>query len=158
MAQWLIYTDGGSRGNPGPAAIGVVVYSFDDDTALPSPSQLAQTSNIDQLAGSIIYEHSSTLGTATNNAAEYQALLHSAHWAVDSPHLDQVSQVVWRLDSKLVVQQVLRNWKVKHPDIRPLAEEAWQLLDQIPCSYQLEHVRRELNSRADALVNQALDN
>ncbi len=130
-----INTDGGSRGNPGPAAIGVVVYHHNE----------------------VIHEIKKTLGVATNNEAEYQGFLVSLEWLLSFQDLSQVEKVVWKLDSKLVVEQLQRNWKIKEPRMRQFAEQAWLLLEQLKCAYDITYVPRAENAAADALVNQALD-
>lgn len=139
--ELAINTDGGSRGNPGPAAIGVVVVD--------------QNHNV-------VFEASKYLGTQTNNEAEYQAFLTSLEWLIaqcagESPVVDKNTRVTWRLDSKLVVEQLLGNWKVKLPHLKVFVTSAQKHLRQLPCSYQILHVPREENTAADALVNQALD-
>jgi ribonuclease HI len=136
MATHLtIYTDGGSRGNPGPAGIGVSVVNE---------------------KGEEIYFYGEAIGTATNNEAEYQGFLHSAEWLARQD-LDEIATVDWKLDSKLVVEQLQRNWKVKEPRMREYAQKAWQILDSLSISFSISHVPRAQNKRADALVNQALD-
>jgi ribonuclease HI len=131
-----IFTDGGARGNPGPSAIGVTVL---DQTKTP------------------IYELSQTIGEATNNEAEYQAFLASILWLTQTKHPPTITHVDWRLDSKLVVEQLNRRWKVKEKRLLPTIEQIWSLLASLPYSFTIVHVPRELNRRADALVNQALD-
>lgn len=130
-----IHTDGGSRGNPGAAAIGVVALESD----------------------SVIGEIKETIGTATNNEAEYAAFIVSAEWLLSFAQLDEVTQVTWKLDSKLVVEQLNKNWKIKEPRMKDLAEKAWALLSQLNISYTILYVPRAQNAAADALVNQALD-
>ena len=130
-----IHTDGGSRGNPGAAAISVVALESD----------------------SVIGEIKETIGTATNNEAEYAAFIVSAEWLLSFAQLDQVTQVTWKLDSKLVVEQLNKNWKIKEPRMKDLAEKAWALLSQLNISYTILYVPRAQNAAADALVNQALD-
>jgi ribonuclease HI len=134
----IIYTDGGSRGNPGPAAIGV--------SAIDENSQT-------------LFEASKTIGIATNNIAEYQAFLESITW-LDAflketqplPH-----SITWKLDSKLVVEQLNKNWKLRDQNLAKIAQQIWKILDNITLPYQITHVPREQNKRADWLVNQALD-
>ncbi len=92
--ELLIFTDGGSRGNPGPAGIGGVVYR-------------------NTKGGEVVYEFSEYLGTGTNNEAEYTALLHSIKWLSEYDKLAEIEHVTWHLDSKLVVEQVSKNWKIK---------------------------------------------
>ena len=131
MTKVTRYADGGARGNPGPAGSGAVL--LDED-------------------GKVIAELMRFLGHATNNVAEYTALIIGLEEALrhDIDHLDV------RMDSLLVVQQMKGVWKIKHPGLRPLALRAGELLAQFP-NRTIEHVPRELNSLADALVNRAID-
>jgi ribonuclease HI len=129
-----VYCDGGSRGNPGPAAIGAVVL----DPSTTPPTRLAVVSE--------------QIGVTTNNVAEYRALIAGLEAARDFP--SRVMQV--RADSKLVIEQVEGRWKVKQAHLKPLLARVHELLrgyDDI----DLRHVPRELNTEADALVNAALD-
>jgi ribonuclease HI len=130
----LIYCDGGARGNPGPAAIGAVVL---DPTTDP-PTRLATVSE--------------RIGVATNNVAEYRAVIAGLEAA--RPHHARVARV--RADSLLVVRQLQGAWKLKHPPLRPLFERARALLAEYEV-VDLAHVPRELNTDADLLVNAALD-
>jgi ribonuclease HI len=136
-SQITIFTDGGSRGNPGPAALGVVVYGADNTE---------------------IYAHGERVGTATNNEAEYAALLHSLTWVTEyiKTH-PEITRVEWKLDSKLVVEQTLGHWKVKEPRMAEYVSQAKKLLSALASSHTLTHVPRSENARADELVNQALD-
>jgi ribonuclease HI len=129
-----VYSDGGARGNPGPAAIGAVVL----DTSSESPRPLASVSE--------------AIGIATNNVAEYRALIAGLEAAL--PFRPRHLHV--RADSLLVVNQLLGRWKVKHAGLRPLFEQARELLRRFE-DVDLAHVRRGLNADADALVNAALD-
>lgn len=131
-----IHTDGGSRGNPGPAAIGV-------------------TAAINSL--SPIYELATSIGQATNNQAEYQAILASLSWWIQLEKKPAIDKIIWKLDSKLVVEQLNRRWKIKEAHLQPLAQQAWQQLSQLKIPFEIIHVPREQNQRADALLNQALD-
>lgn len=138
MLQLTIFTDGGSRGNPGPSAIGISV----------------------ELAGQEQYAFAGYVGEGTNNEAEYQAILQSLTWLseyVAKLEAGQTVNVTWKLDSKLVVEQLNKKWKIKEPRMRTYAQEIWQKLNELPVTYQIMHVPREQNKRADALVNQALD-
>jgi ribonuclease HI len=130
----LIYCDGGARGNPGPAAIGAVVL---DPTSDP-PTRLATVSE--------------RIGVATNNVAEYRAIIAGLEAA--RPFGARVARV--RADSLLVVRQLQGAWKIKHPPLRPLYERARALLAEYDV-VDLAHVPRELNADADLLVNAALD-
>lgn len=134
--QLNVFTDGGSRGNPGDAGIGGVVFNAQKD---------------------LLYEFSKYMGQATNNEAEYTALLHVLEWIKDYSKDHLLNNVVFHLDSKLVVEQINRNWKIKEPRMRLLAEKCWQVIGEIRCETSFVHVRREFNKDADLLVNQALD-
>ncbi len=130
----LMYCDGGSRGNPGPSAIGAVVYSAsgDDDVVLAEVSEF--------------------IGIATNNVAEYKAMLAG----LDAAIVLGATSITVRADSKLLIEQLKGNYKVKHPNLQPLHADAMVKLrcfDRVA----LEHVRREFNTVADALANRALD-
>ncbi len=126
-----LYTDGGARGNPGPAGIGAVLLSAGGDV-------------VDELADSI--------GTATNNVAEYQALLAGLELALDR----DVESLEVFLDSELVVRQINGQYKVKDATLKALHSQAMYLLHQFH-EVDVQHVRREQNTAADALVNKAID-
>ncbi len=130
----LIYCDGGARGNPGPAAIGAVVV---DPTTSP-PTRLATVSE--------------RIGVATNNVAEYQAVIAGLEAA--QPYQPRVVRL--RADSMLVVRQLEGAWRVKQDHLKPLHRRARALLDEFEV-VDLAHVPREQNSDADLLVNAALD-
>ena len=127
----VIEADGGSRGNPGPSAYGAVLKDAD--------------------TGAVIAEDGSTIGVATNNVAEYSGLIGGLLLAEEfAPH----AEIEVRMDSKLVVEQMSGRWKVKHPDMRPLAMEANRLA---PFGTTYTWVPRERNKHADRLANEALD-
>ena len=127
----LIEVDGGSRGNPGPAAYGAVLK--------------------DAATGAVIAEDGSRIGVATNNVAEYSGLIAGLRLAAE---FTPGAEIEVRLDSKLVVEQMSGRWKIKHPDMRPLAAEATRLA---PDGTTYTWVPREQNKQADRLVNEALD-
>ena len=130
----LIYFDGGARGNPGPAAIGAVVY----DASASPPQRLATVSE--------------RIGETTNNVAEYRALIAGLEAAARTPA--RVARI--RGDSKLVIEQVAGRWKVKQAHLAPLRAEVRALLERYE-EVDLAHVPRARNAEADALVNAALD-
>lgn len=132
----IIHSDGGSRGNPGPAAYGFV---FKDDT------------------GQDIYSEGVCIGQATNNQAEYQGLIAALKKLLEFENQTEIESVIIKLDSKLVVEQVLGNWKIKHQAFVPLVQQARQLLAKLPYPYQLIHVPRVENACSDEQVNIALD-
>ena len=129
-----IACDGGSRGNPGPAAIGAVVRDLDVDP----PIVLATVSEC--------------IGEATNNVAEYKALIGGLAAAARFG----ASQVRVQADSELLIRQLQGRYRVKNEGLRPLFVEAQALLAPY-AEVELVHVRREFNTDADALVNAALD-
>jgi ribonuclease H / adenosylcobalamin/alpha-ribazole phosphatase len=124
-------TDGGARGNPGPAAYGYVLEADD---------------------GTVLAAHGETIGTATNNVAEYRALVAGLEKALELG-VDELEVVS---DSELVVKQMRGEYKVKKPTLRELWQEAAELAGQFT-SVSYTAVRREHNELADRLVNEALD-
>ncbi|MFJ9605533.1 bifunctional RNase H/acid phosphatase [Kitasatospora sp. NPDC101176] len=131
-ARFVVEADGGSRGNPGPAGYGAVVR--DGDT------------------GQIVAEAAEFIGHATNNVAEYRGLIAGLKAARD---LDPDASVDVRMDSKLVVEQMSGRWKIKHPDMQPLAAEARTVLPRGRVTYTW--IPRERNKDADRLANEAMD-
>ena len=130
-AEIVAYIDGGARGNPGPAGFGVRIETPD---------------------GRLVEEFSESIGVATNNVAEYRGLLAALDWA----RAHGVSAVHVRSDSQLLVQQMLGNYKVKHPGLQPLYARA-RLLALEMGRVTFEHVSREANQHADRLANAAMD-
>jgi ribonuclease HI len=127
----IVNVDGGSRGNPGPAAIAAVVTD---------PS------------GAILAERAETIGKATNNVAEYRALL----LGIDLAKQLGADEVEFVGDSMLIVEQVRGRWKVKQEHLRPLLAEVRDALRDLG-NWSIRHVRRGENERADELLNEALD-
>ncbi len=132
--ELVIYCDGGARGNPGPAAIGAVVL----DPSTEPPTRLATVSE--------------RIGVATNNVAEYRALVAGLEAAREFP----ARRVRVRADSQLLVRQLEGRYRVKQAHLRPFFERARELLGEYD-DVELLHVPREENTEADALVNAALD-
>ncbi|MEU1278942.1 histidine phosphatase family protein [Streptomyces sp. NPDC005805] len=132
MTEFVVEADGGSRGNPGPAGYGAVV--------------------LDPVTGETLAEAAEYIGTATNNVAEYRGLIAGLKAARD---LDPEATVRVRMDSKLVVEQMSGRWKIKHPDMKPLAAEAARVLPAGRVRY--EWIPRERNKHADRLANEAMD-
>ncbi|MFE2212194.1 bifunctional RNase H/acid phosphatase [Streptomyces canus] len=132
MREFIVEADGGSRGNPGPAGYGCVV--------------------LDAATGETLVETYEYLGVVTNNVAEYRGLLAGLRAAHD---LDPSASVHVRMDSKLVVEQMSGRWKIKHPDLKPLALEAGRVFPPGRVTY--EWIPREQNKRADRLANEAMD-
>lgn len=131
MAKLTIFSDGGARGNPGPAGIGAVLYDEHKK---------------------VIAEISEYLGETTNNQAEYRALLAALKKAASL----KAEEVVCHLDSELVVKQLNREYKVKNKDLAPLFLDVYNL----SLGFQkitFKHIPREQNSVADRLANEAMD-
>lgn len=128
---WTVNSDGGSRGNPGPGAAGIVVRD---------PS------------GEIVARGGSFLGDVTNNMAEYEALL----WAMRAARALGATSVRLRADSELVVKQMRGEYRVKNEGLKPLFLQAQALVRTFE-SVEFQHVRREANAEADALANEAMD-
>ncbi|MFM9877821.1 MAG: reverse transcriptase-like protein [Rhodoglobus sp.] len=130
--ELLIEADGGSRGNPGQSGSGAVV--------------------IDPITGEILAEIGLYGGIASNNVAEYKAMIAGVRRAL---RIDPDAELHIRMDSKLVVEQMSGRWKIKHPDMADLAAQARELLIGTPVKF--EWIPRLQNSRADKLANLAMD-
>lgn len=138
MNKYILYTDGGARGNPGPAATGVAIYDTE---------------------GNEINTFSSFLGKATNNQAEYQAVilgLGQIQKMINDISLVAETKVDARLDSELIVKQLSGEYRVKNKDLKPLFIKLKTLADQFQ-QVSFKHIPREANKRADQLVNIELD-
>lgn len=127
----FLYTDGGSRGNPGPAGIGVIVLG----------------SNRKKIKEVFRY-----IGRATNNVAEYSALICGLEEAV---HLG-ADEVIINVDSELLVKQLSGEYKVKNAEMKPLFEKALGMLKRLG-SFEIKHIDRTKNKDADKLVNRAIN-
>ncbi|MBA3789437.1 ribonuclease HI family protein [Patescibacteria group bacterium] len=134
--QFTIFADGGARGNPGPAGAGAIVRDE---------------------KGMIIAEVSEFLGHTTNNVAEYTGILRALEKLLEYIG-DQASEteVVVKMDSMLVVKQMKGEYRIKHPNLTPLAARVQELIRQFK-SVSFAHVYREQNKEADALANAAMD-
>ena len=131
MKRAVLYADGAARGNPGPAGAGAAL--LDEE-------------------GRLVGEAMRYIAHATNNVAEYTALIIGLEEALRH----DVQDLDIRMDSKLVVEQMNGKWKIKHPNLKPLAKQAGALLASFPVR-QIRHVPREQNTIADALANRAID-
>ena len=126
-----VFTDGGARGNPGPAAVGVVI--LDDNN-------------------NIISETEKFIGSTTNNFAEYSALIEALNLLKEI----DAYRIVFYTDSNLVYSQIKGLWKIKSPELKILNEQAKEMLKTLP-DYNFILIPREKNKNADKLVNKALD-
>lgn len=134
----IINTDGGARGNPGPAGIGVAIYDINEK---------------------LIASHKQYIGEATNNVAEYRALIlaltEAGKLTADSNQQTAISLDI-RMDSELIVRQMTGQYKIKEPALQKLAAEVIKLKNNFG-RVSFHHVRREYNKLADKLVNEAID-
>lgn len=130
-AKLIIYTDGGARGNPGPAGIGAIAYDSEKN---------------------VVFEISEYIGETTNNQAEYRALLA----AIEKAQELKVQEIEFFLDSELVVKQLNREYKVKNQDLAPLFVKIYNATMTFK-KVEFKHVRREFNKEADRLANLAMD-
>jgi len=126
-----IYVDGGSRGNPGPSGVGVVILDA---------------------SGKRLKEVSKYIGETTNNIAEYNALLYGLEEAL----MLRIDEIVVNLDSELVVKQLTGDYRVKDPGLKPLFERAMNMLKSFK-NFEIRHIDREKNKEADKLVNRAIN-
>lgn len=127
----ILYIDGGARGNPGPAGIGVVI--LDEN-------------------GKKIKEFGKYIGETTNNIAEYNALLYGLEEAL----ILRGDEIIINMDSELVAKQLSGDYRVKDPGIKPLFERAANMLKSFK-NFEIKHIKRELNKEADKLVNKAIN-
>ncbi len=137
MKKILIYTDGGARGNPGPAACGVYITDSDSN---------------------VLARLGISLGIATNNVAEYQGVLHALSWLLENPSATKdIIGISFFLDSQLVCRQLLGEYKVKDANLQGLYYQALEKQRKLSIPIHFSHIPREQNKNADLLVNQALD-
>ncbi len=133
----IIYTDGGARGNPGPAAIGIVI----------------------QKQGQTLKKYSDALGEMTNNQAEYQAVIFALKKVklLFGKKKVKEMEIEILMDSELVAKQLNHQYKIKEKDLQPLFIKVWNLLLDFS-QVSFKHISRQKNKEADRLVNEALDN
>lgn len=129
--SYQIYSDGASRGNPGPSGIGAVILKD----------------------GKVVHEIAKYIGETTNNVAEYEALLEALDYCVKK----KLSPVEILADSQLLIRQLSGQYKVKHPNMIPLYQRAKEYLAHLEVT-GFKHVPRELNKHADRLSNEGIDN
>jgi ribonuclease HI len=128
-----IHSDGGSRGNPGPAAYGYTVHNEEKE---------------------LLYEKGEYIGTTTNNVAEYSGVLNALEWVAKNLTTSSVSVIV---DSELVARQLSGIYKIKNENLKSFVTKIKELESRLNCSVTYTAVRREFNKEADKLVNTALD-
>jgi ribonuclease HI len=137
VSKITVFTDGGARGNPGPAALGVYIQDESGKT-------LASIGKV--------------IGQATNNVAEYSAIVEGLNWLLLNKQKLNIQSVNFFMDSQLACSQLNGVYKVKNARIRDFVFEIRQKEAELGVSITYAHVRREQNTKADSMVNQALDN
>jgi len=133
-ANFKVFSDGGSRGNPGQAAYGFVIYDHEEN---------------------VVYQEGKRIGIATNNVAEYMGVLKALEYLSKNTQ-KEVGSIACFMDSMLVAQQLSGNWKIKNEHLRDLYYSVKNIEDLFP-HVTYTAIRREHNKKADSLVNQALD-
>lgn len=136
MNEIIIFTDGGSRGNPGPAALGVYIQD---------------------LNGKELARIGKRLGETTNNIAEYSAIVEGLLWCLENKNKLKIGKINFYMDSLLAYSQISGIYKIKNDKLRMLIFEIKKLENQIALPISYAHIRREKNKMADLMVNQALD-
>ena len=131
-----VYTDGGSRGNPGHSGYGLVIY---DDSK------------------NILFKESKYIGIKTNNEAEYAGLTGALNWVKDNQNSLNFSKITFHADSQLMIRQFQGLYKVKAPNLIPLFRQAKEIINQISAPIIFKDIRRESNELADELANCAMD-
>ncbi|MFA6492970.1 MAG: ribonuclease HI family protein [Patescibacteria group bacterium] len=140
----IVYSDGGARGNPGPAGIGCVIQAQNEKD------------KVENLA-----EISKYIGVATNNQAEYRAVVEALNWLIANYDVNDTSKVLLEveffLDSQLVVEQLNQRYKLKNEGLKPLFWQIRDLVIKLGGKVTFCHIPREQNKKADKLVNLAID-
>jgi ribonuclease HI len=134
--QINVFTDGGSRGNPGCSGYGLVIY--DDHQK-------------------ILFKESKYLGTKTNNEAEYSGLIGALTWINKNQDSLKISEINFHADSQLMIRQLQGIYKVKAPTLLPLFRKAKEIINSISVPIFFKDIRRESNELADELANLAMD-
>ena len=134
--QISVFTDGGARGNPGPSGYGLVI--------------LDENKNL-------IFKDSKFLGIKTNNEAEYSALIGALSWIKANREAYNIQKISFCSDSQLLVRQVQGLYKVKAQNLKDYYRTVINLLEEISLPYLFQDIRRELNTDADELANEAMD-
>jgi len=134
--NFIIHTDGGARGNPGPAATGFII----------------------ETGSQIVYQSGTYIGNTTNNVAEYTAVIHALTWLKTNPSsLLSISSLHFFLDSSLVVNQLNGIFKIREPHLIPLSQTIHSIISSLSLPTSFAYVPRAQNAAADRLVNHALD-
>ena len=137
MAEIIIFTDGGSRGNPGPAALGVYITNTKNE---------------------VLAKIGEYLGITTNNVAEYSAIIKGLSWAIENKKNQEITKIHFYMDSQLACSQLNGLYKIKNNNIRTMVFEIHKKEAELAVPIIYTHIRRENNKQADFMVNVALDN
>ncbi len=137
MNKIKIFTDGGARGNPGPAALGVYIQDSE---------------------GRVLAKIGKRLGETTNNVAEYSAIAEGLTWVLANKEHNSISEITFYMDSLLAYSQIVGLWKIKNAKLREILFQIKKLEQEIGLPIYYNHIPREQNKLADFMVNQALDN
>lgn len=138
MKKYILYTDGGARGNPGNAGVGIVITDE---------------------VGQMIHEASKALGEATNNEAEYHGVIFGLEQIKEVVGMEELklAQVELRMDSQLVARQITKKYKIKEPRMKDLWLMVQDLLGKYIPNFSVVEIPREENTEADRLANEAMD-
>lgn len=131
-----VYTDGGSRGNPGHSGCGVVIYDSSQK---------------------ILFKESKYLGIKTNNEAEYLGLINALNWIIENKKSFDISQINFYADSQLMIRQMQKKYKVKAPNLIPIFNQVQDLVNSLFLPVVFKDIRRDFNKLADQLANEAMD-
>jgi ribonuclease HI len=137
MMTISIFTDGGARGNPGPAALGVYI----EDENKKELTRIGKT-----------------IGETTNNIAEYSAIVEGLSWALENKEKHNIGKIIFYMDSQLAYSQLTGLYKIKNSNIRDLVFKVRQIEQALNVPIFYNHIPREKNTKADFMVNLALDN
>ncbi len=137
MTDIIVFTDGGARGNPGPAALGVFIKNDKNE---------------------ILAQIGKYIGETTNNVAEYSAIIEALNWIIKNKDTAGADRIYFYMDSQLAYSQLVGIYKIKNDRIREMMFEIRKKEKEIGTPIYYNHVPRERNKQADALVNLALDN
>ncbi len=137
MTDIIVFTDGGARGNPGPAALGVFIKNNKNE---------------------ILAQIGKYIGETTNNVAEYSAIIEALNWIIKNKDTAGADRIYFYMDSQLAYSQLVGIYKIKNDRIREMMFEIRKKEKEIGTPIYYNHVPRERNKQADALVNLALDN
>lgn len=135
-ADYILYTDGGSRGNPGQAAYGFVIYNN---------------------TNRILFEEGKRIGVTTNNVAEYTAVLHALLWIKNNHKKPSPPSIKLFLDSELVARQLNGMYRIKKDSLQKISFTIKRILTDLHAVIEISHIKRSYNKAADKLVNLALD-